>query len=152
MLLAFSPLYVITGKPPPLTDTAAFTSYVTKNNSIGVTTKLVDTLYVAAFIVCIAGLRQLIRQARPGQERLPSLVFGAGLAAASVTLAGDVPAGGSALDTFSKPDPVVVRALTEASLVAFGAIGFLTTALFLAAAGYAILASRVLPPRAGWAG
>ena len=89
MLLAFSPLYVITGKPPPLTDTAAFTSYVTKNNSIGVTTKLVDTLYVAAFIVCIAGLRQLIRQARPGQERLPSLVFGAGLAAASVTLAGD---------------------------------------------------------------
>jgi hypothetical protein len=61
-------------------------------------------------------------------------------------------AGGGALDTFSKPDPVVVRALTEASLVAFGAIGFLTTALFLAAAGYAILASRVLPPWAGWAG
>ena len=50
------------------------------------------------------------------------------------------------------PDPVVVRALTEASLVAFGAIGFLTTALFLAAAGYAILASGVLPPWAGWTG
>jgi hypothetical protein len=35
-------LYVVTGKPPPLTDAAAFTSYVTKNNAIGVTTKLVD--------------------------------------------------------------------------------------------------------------
>ena len=35
------------------------------------------------------------------------------------------------------------RALTEASLVAFGAVGFLITALFLAAASYANLASRV---------
>ena len=72
-----------------------------------------DTLYIAAFIVFIAGLRQLIRQAHPGWEMLPSLVFGAGLAPASVALAGDVLAGSAALDTFSKPDPVVVRALTE---------------------------------------
>ena len=49
LLLGFSPLYVVTGQLPPLTDAAAFTSYVTKNNVIGVTTKLVDTLYVAAF-------------------------------------------------------------------------------------------------------
>ncbi len=46
----------------------------------------------------------------------------AGLVAASVTLGGAALAGGAALDTFSKPGPMVVRALTEASLVAFGAI------------------------------
>ena len=152
LLLAFSPLYVIAGKPPPLTDAAAFTSYVTKHNVIGVTTKLADTLYVAAFIVFIAGLRQLIRHARPDGEMLPSLVFGAGLAAALVFPAGDVLADGAALDTNSKPDLVAIRALTEASLVAFGAIGFLTTALFLAAASRAILSSRVLSPWAGWTG
>lgn len=90
---------------PPLTDAAAVTSYVTKNHVIEVTTKLVDTLYVAAFIVFLAGLRQLIRHALPHRRMLPSLVFGAGLTAALVTLAGDVLARGAALGTFSRPDP-----------------------------------------------
>jgi hypothetical protein len=73
-----SPLYVLTGEPPPLTDAGAFTSYVTKNNVIGVTAKPADTLYVAAFIVFIAGLRQLIRHARPdGTCCLPGLRRGA---------------------------------------------------------------------------
>ncbi len=51
-------------------------------------------------------------------------------------------AGGAALDTFNKPDPTVVRALTEASL-ANEAFGFIMIALFLAAVSYAILATGV---------
>jgi hypothetical protein len=61
----FSPLYVLTGKPPPLT---AFTSYVAKNDDIGVTTKLADTPYVAAFIVFIAACGS--RSATPDGRRL----------------------------------------------------------------------------------
>jgi len=57
--------------------------------------------------------------------------------------------GGAALDTFTKPDPSVVRALTEASL-AMTAFSFLPTALFLVAVSYAILATRALPRWTGW--
>ena len=52
------------------------------------------------------------------------------------------------MDTLNNPDPTAVRALTEASLLAFGGIGFLMTALLLAAASYAILKAQ-LP---GWIG
>jgi hypothetical protein len=60
-------------------------------------------------------------------------------------------AGGTALDTFNKPDPTVVRALTEASL-AITDFMFILTALFLAAVSYAILATRALPRWTGWVG
>jgi len=152
LLLVASPLYVMMGTPPPLEDAAKFTDYVTRSNVIGITTKLVDTLYVAGFIVFIAGLRRLIRQARSDYEWASALVFGAGLVGAAVTLVGDTLAGGAALDTFNKPDPAVVRALTEASLLAFGAIGFIMTALFLAAVSYVILVTRALPRWTGWVG
>lgn len=56
-----------------------------------------------------------------------------------------------ALDTLNNPDPTAVRALTEASLLAFGAIGFLLAALFLAAAGYAILKTH-MARLIGWVG
>lgn len=46
------------------------------------------------------------------------------------------------------PDPSVVRALTGASRPAFGAIGPMTIAPFLAATGYAARTTRLLP---GWA-
>jgi hypothetical protein len=49
--------------------------------------------------------------------------------------------GVAALDTFNQPDPSVVRALTGASL-ASQTFEFILTALFLASASYAILATR----------
>ena len=146
------PLYFMMGVPPRLEDTARFTDYVTRSNGIGITTKLMDTLYIAAFLVFLAGLRHLIRQARSDYEWVATLVFGVGLVGAAVTLVGDTLAGGAALDTFNKPDPTVVRALSEAALPAFGVIGFIMTALFLASASYAILATRALPGWIGWMG
>jgi hypothetical protein len=80
-----------------------------------------------------------------------SLVFGSALVMTANTLIFEAIAGGAALDTFTKPDPTVVRALTEAAL-ASQAFGFLLTALFLAAASYAILATRALPRWTGWVG
>lgn len=51
LLLVVSPLYVIMGTPPSLGDAAKFTDYVTRNNVIGITTKLVDTFYIVGFII-----------------------------------------------------------------------------------------------------
>ncbi len=96
-------------------------------------------------------MRHLIRRVRPDYEWLAALVFGSALVAMANTLIFEALAGGAALDTFTKPNPTVVRALTEASL-ASRAFGFILTALFLAAVSYAILATRALPRWTGWLG
>ena len=151
LLLVASPLYVVMGTPPSLGDGALFSAYVTRNNIILFTTKLVDVIYLVGFIVFAAGLRHLIRRARPDYGWLAALVFGSALVQTASVLMFEALAGGAALDTFNKPDPTVVRALTEASL-AITAFSFILTALFLASASYAILATRALPRWTGWVG
>ncbi len=151
LLLVATPLYLVMGTPPSLGDEAVFSAYVTRNNTILITTKLVDMGYLVGFIVFVAGLRHLIRRVRPDDEWLAALVFGSGMVAAAGVLLFDTLAGGAALDTFNKLDPSVVRALTEASL-AITAFGFILTALFLAAVSSAILATRALPRWTGWVG
>lgn len=152
LLVAALPIYLVRGTPPRLEDAAAFTEYVTRNNSNFLMGVLVDTLYIVGFLVFLAGLRHLIRQARPDYEWATTLVFGVGLVQAAVTLVGDTLIAGAALDTFNQPGPTVVRALTVASLAVFGVIGPIMTTLFLASASYAILATRALPGWIGWLG
>lgn len=151
LLLVLSPLYVVPGTPPSLGDEVLFSEYVIRSNIIHITTKLVDVVYLVCLMVFAAGLRHLIRRVRPDYEWLAALVFGSALVATANTLIFEALAGGAALDTFTKPDPSVIRALTEAAL-ASQAFGFLLTALFLAAASYAILATRALPRWTGWLG
>lgn len=151
LLLVLSPLYMVPGTPPSLGDEALFSEYVIRSNTIHITTKLVDVVYLVGLIVFAAGLRHLIRRVRPDYEWLAALVFGSALVATANLLIFEALAGGAALDTFTKPNPTVVRALTEASL-ASQAFGFILTALFLAAASYAILATRALPRWTGWLG
>ncbi len=151
LLLVASPLYVVPGTPPSLGDEALFSEYVIRSNTIHLTTKLVDVVYLVGFMVFAAGLRYLIRRMRPDYEWLAALVFGSALVATANILIFEALAGGAALDTFTRPDPIVVRALTEAAL-ASQAFGFILTALFLAAASYAILATRALPRWTGWLG
>jgi hypothetical protein len=151
LLLVATPLYLVMGTPPSLGNETLFSAYVTRSNTILITTKLVDIVYLVGFIVFAAGLRHLIRRMRPDFEWLAALVFGSALLQAASVLMFDALAGGAALDTFNKPDPSVVRALTEASL-AMNAFGFILTALFEASVSYAILATRVLPGWTGWLG
>ncbi len=131
LLLVLSPLYVVPGTPPSLGDEALFSEYVIRSNTIHITTKLVDVVYLVCFIVFAAGLRHLIRRVRPDYEWLAALVFGSALVATANLLIFEALAGGAALDTFTRPDPTVIRALTGASLTS-QAFGFILTALFLA--------------------
>ncbi len=149
LLLVANPIYLVMGTPPSLGNEALFTAYVTRSNTIAIATKLVDVVYLVGFIVLAAGLRHLIRRVRTDFEWLAALVFGSALVQTASVLVFDALAGGAALDTFNRPDPSVVRALTEASL-AMTAFGFILTALFLVSVSSAILATRALPRWTGW--
>jgi hypothetical protein len=147
------PLYFVGPQPAArLEDTVQFSDSLSRASTlILMRTTLADPLIMVGFLVMLAGLRRLIRQARPDDEWVSTLVFGAGLVVITLELAGDALAGGAALDTSVKADPSVVRGLWEGSFVFYGAIGLIMSALLLASAGYATLATGVLPRWTGWA-
>jgi len=151
LILAAQPLWLIGGTAPRLEETLKFSEYVSRNSAIILSRSLADTLIMACFLVFLAGLRHLIRQARPDYEWAATLVFGVGLVFAMLTLLGDTLAAGAALDTVGgKAEPAVVRALWVASIPAFGAMGLIIMALFMASAGYVILVTSALPRWTGW--
>lgn len=153
LLLVAGPLYVVErGAAPLLGDAAQFADYMMKNNVVGITTKLTDTFYVVGLMIFVIGLSSAIRRLRSDYEWFAGLILGSGLMMSAIILVGNVLAGGAVLHTFGSPDPTAVRALSEASLFAFGPITFTLTALTLAAISYAIFATRALPPWIGWLG
>jgi hypothetical protein len=150
LILAAQPLWLVSGTAPRLDDTTVFTSFVTKNHAIILSRSLADALIIVCFLVFLAGFCHLIRLARAQFEWAASLIFASGLVWAILVLLGDTLCAAAALDTSGKADPAAVRALWEASIPAFGAVGLILGALFLASAGFAILATRALPRWTGW--
>jgi hypothetical protein len=150
LILVAQPLWLVSGTAPRLDDTAAFTDFITKNHSIILSRSLVDILIIASFLVFLAGFCHLIRQARAHFEWAASLIFAGGLAWAILVIFGDTLCAATALDTIDKADPATVRALWEASIPAFGAVGLILCALFLASSGFAILSAGALPGWTGW--
>ena len=151
LILVAQPLWFIAGTAPRLDDTVKFSEYVTRSNAIILTRSLADTLIMVCFLVFLVGFCHMIRQARPDYTWAAMLVFAAGLVFAVLTLIGDALAGGAALDTVGgSAEPFVVRALWEGSIILFGAIGLVIMTLFLASAGYAILATAALSRWTGW--
>ena len=151
LILVVLALYVVVGTSPRAEDVAAVADYVAKHNGVLLTIALADTLGAACFLVFLAGVRHLIRQAKPDYEWASMLVFGAGLVYATLGLVGLTLITGAALDTVNnKADPTVVSALAEGSTPTFGAIGLVVGALFLTSAGYAILGTGALPRWTGW--
>lgn len=151
LLLVLLVLYFVAGTTPRAEDTAQFTDYVSRHNNLLLTITLLYALSGACFIVFVAGFRHLLRQSKPEYAPVSVLVFAAGLVNTTLGLVGFVFVGGAALDTVNhKPDPSVVSALGEATSPAFGAIGLIVLALFLASAGYATLGTAVLPRWSTW--
>ena len=152
VFLAALPLYFVgVGPGAPLENTAQFSDLIARTNTfILIRTALADPLIYVGFLVFLAGLRHLIRVARPDYEWIAALVFGVGLVVIAVELVGDGLEAGAALDTWVKADPTAVRALMEGSFPMFGALGRILAALMLASAGYATLATGVLHKWTGW--
>jgi hypothetical protein len=152
VFLVALPLYFLGPQPMGrLEDSAQFADAVSKVNTLILArTSLADPLILSCLLMFVAGFSHLIRQARPDHDWVAGVVFGAGLVVLTLELAGDALAGGAALDTTLKADPAVVRGLWEGSLVFYGAIGLMMSALLLAALGYATLATGIVPRSIGW--
>jgi hypothetical protein len=150
VFLVALPLYFL-GPAAVLPQDVAFTDYVTKTNTFVVArATIADPLILSCFLVFLAGLRHLIREARSDFEWLSTLVLGAGLLYITLQLVADALQGAGALDTAVGADSSAVRALFEGSVPLYSSVGLIPEAFFLAFAGYAISATRVLPKWAGW--
>ena len=151
VFLVALPLYFVGMTDAPVEDAERFSDYVASvNTSILIRTSLADPLIMVGLMVFLAGFRHLIRQARQDYEWLATLVFAVGVVVITLWLVGDALQAGAALDTVAKANPTVVRGLMEASFPMYGAIGLIMSALLLASAGYATLATGVLPRWSGW--
>jgi hypothetical protein len=152
VFLLATPLYFIgPAQPAGATDGGTLAAFLTKTSAQVLTrTTIADPIIIGCFLIFLAGLRHLIRQARPDHEWLATLVFAIGVALSTLQLVADGLQGGAALDASSKAEPMVVRGLFEASYVFYGAIGLIVAAFMLASAGFAILATGALPRWIGW--
>jgi Domain of unknown function (DUF4386) len=150
VFLAALPLYFL-GPSGVLPQNAGFADYVTKVSFFIITrATLADPILICCFVVFLAGLRHLIREARTDFEWISTLIFGLGLLYITLQLVGDALQGAGALDAAAGTDQSAVRALFEGSTPLYVSIGLIPEAFFLAFTGYAILASGVLPKWAGW--
>jgi len=150
VFLAALPLYFL-GPAAVGPQDAAFASYVTNTSTYTVArATIADPLLLCCFLVFLAGLRHLIREANTDYEWVSTAVFGAGLLYIALLLVGDALQAAGALDTMVGANSSVVRALFEASAPFYSAVGLIPEAFFLAFAGYATVAARLLPRGTGW--
>lgn len=149
--LAIFPLYM--HQPPAsLYDGAATAAALASIRTVVFTRILLGLALYVTLLVFAVGLRELIRQANAACEWVATVSVVAMGVWLGVTLVANGLEGGAVLDTLAgEADPSVVRALTLGYLLIYnGAIAFVMTALYLAAAGYASVASGLLPRWTGW--
>ena len=147
IFLAALPLYFAGPQPMGRLENAIqFADSVRKSRSLILArATIADPLIMACLLAFLAGFGHLIRKGNPDFAWAGDLVWGAGVVVIALELAGDALAGGAALDTSVKADPTIVRGLWEGSVVFYRAIGLILSALLLAAAAYATLATGLLP-------
>jgi hypothetical protein len=152
LLAAEIPLWILPGSPPLISDATGHSQFLADNRVIALTRVLIDMGMYACLMVFFAGFRHLIVKTRSDYEWVGTLAFGAGAVWWAVSLVADGLEGGAVLDTVGgTTDPTAVRALVEGTLLIYnGSIAFAVTGLFMASAGYAILATGALPKWTGW--
>jgi hypothetical protein len=149
--LAIFPLYTMQ-PPASLYDGAATAQALFAIRNIVFSRVLLGLCLYVTLMVFAVGFRDLIRRADAEYEWLGTLSLAAMTVWHGVTLVANGLEGGAALDTLGgSADPSAVRALTMGYLLIYnGSIAFVMTALYLAAVGYATLATRILPRWTGW--
>jgi hypothetical protein len=111
---------------------------------------LVSMFTCAAFIVFLVGFREVLRRAAPDLEFLSSLSFHTGFAYIILIMVADAVQVGTALAHSAPVDPTLVGSGGETSLLIWGPLARLLTALFLSSSAAAILVSRVVPRWLAW--
>jgi hypothetical protein len=131
LCMASIPLYFIHDGPPPVSNVLV--------------RSLLDMLTCAALVGFLVGLRQLLRDARPEAAWLANLFLAWGLAYATVAFVSISIQVGAVLGTDGSLDPTTLGGRGESSILLFGPLARLLTALCLMAAAAATLESGLLP-------
>jgi hypothetical protein len=149
--LAIFPLYTV-GPPASLYDGMALAKALFTIRTIVFTRILLGLALYVTLALFAVGFRDLLRRADETYEWVGTLTVVAMTVWLGVTLVANGLEGGATLDTLEgTPDPSVVRSLTMGYLLIYnGSIAFIMTALYLAAAGYGTLATRLLPRWTVW--
>ena len=149
--LAIFPLYV-QQPPASLYDGAATAAALASIRTLMFTRILLGLALYVTLLIFSVGLREFIRRANAACEWLGTVSVVAMGLWLGVTLVANGMEGGAALDTLApEADPSVVRVLTLGYLLIYnGAIAFIMTALYVAAAGYASVVAGLLPRWTGW--
>lgn len=116
------PLYFMYAGPPP--------------GWVVLTRNLVGIISCAALIVFVSGISHAIRRADAANEWIASLVYGAGLTFAAVTLVGiSLEVGAIVGAPDGTVDPTIDGPLARGTMLIHGSIGRALTVVFLTAAG-----------------
>jgi hypothetical protein len=150
--LAIFPLYTMGDPSVSLHDGAAVARDFVRIRNAVLTRILLGLALYPTLLVFSIGLRELVRRADAQLEWVGTLLVAAMAVWLGVTLVANGMEGGIALDALQgNGDPSVARALTMGYLLIYnGSIAFVMTALFLATAGYATLATGILPRWTAW--
>jgi hypothetical protein len=111
---------------------------------------LVNMFTCASLLVFLVGLREVIRRARPDAGFLATLTFSTGFAYILLIMVADAVQVGTVLAHGSPVDPTLVGSGGETSLLIWGPLSRLLTAMFLVSAAAAVLSAGILPRWTAW--
>ncbi|TXS48086.1 hypothetical protein EAO75_18415 [Streptomyces sp. uw30] len=126
------PLYFIYSGPPPDSNVLA--------------RLLIAIVALAFLIVFVTAFRELVKRVNPAYEWVGTTAFATGLVYAAVTLVSSGLEAGAVIAADRSIDPTIT---VSGTYILYGSIGRLLLALFLAAVGYAISRTNLLPPWTG---
>ncbi|MFE5813323.1 hypothetical protein ACFQ6S_07985 [Streptomyces sp. NPDC056479] len=122
------PLYFVYSGPPPDSNILA--------------RLLIGIIALAFLIVFVTAFRELIKRVNPAHEWVGSMAFAGGLVYATVTLVSSGLEAGAVIAADRSIDPTIT---VSGTYILYGSIGRLMLALFLAAVGYGISRTKLLP-------
>ena len=138
---------------PRIDSSAAATLKWVHGHRTGIQTEMILGTFAAGLLLWFAGhLRNVVSRAEGGSESLSPIVFGAGVGTAIFGLIGAFPIALLAFMDAQKggiQDATLVRMLADAAIVIYG-LGVILTAVFLCAAGIAMVRKHILSPGLGW--
>jgi hypothetical protein len=147
------PFYLVRTNFPGLAGSSKYPDYAARNATNIMSCIFLDLIILTLMMVFFAGVRHLIRQANPQHEWLGSLFFGVALVYVTLTFVADSFQASIVIDAFDPPaDGVIMRAMTESTLLLYGSIALWLMAFFMAILSYVTLLSGALPEWSAWVG
>jgi hypothetical protein len=127
-LIAEVPLYFIYSGPPPDANVLA--------------RLLIGIVALAFLIVFVTAFRELVKRVNPAYEWVGTMAFATGLVYATITLVSSGLEAGAVIAAGHAIDPTIT---VSGTYILYGSIGRMMLALFLAALGYGISRTNLLP-------